>query len=90
VDLETAKLNLERAYAYHPLDVNNTYELANIYARSGSKRERAGDVSRALDPNSGYDEIYSTAPRCICSWGKNPERSGISKDPGDQSASREA
>ena len=58
VDLARAQLVLEKAYRYHPLDVNNSYELANVYARRGLREKALGMYQRALDANAGYDEIF--------------------------------
>jgi tetratricopeptide (TPR) repeat protein len=40
------------------LEVNNNYELANIYARLGQRDKALAMYQRALDANAGYDEIY--------------------------------
>ena len=58
VDLASAARALERAYAWHHLEVNNNYELGNVYARMGDKEKALFMYQRALDANAGYDEIY--------------------------------
>lgn len=57
-DLIAAARALKRAYEYHPLEVNNNYELANVHARSGDREQALFMYQRALDSNGGYDEIY--------------------------------
>jgi O-antigen ligase/Tfp pilus assembly protein PilF len=57
-DLPLAQRYLERAYAFHHLEVNNNYELANVYARLDQKPQALWMYQRALDANAGYDEIY--------------------------------
>jgi len=58
VDLVSASHSLERAYAWHHLEVNNNYELGNVYARLGDREKALWMYQRALDANAGYDEIY--------------------------------
>jgi tetratricopeptide (TPR) repeat protein len=58
VDLVLASRDLESAYAWHHLEVNNNYELGNVYARLGDKERALQMYQRAIDANSGYDEIY--------------------------------
>lgn len=57
-DLNGARKLLERSYAWHPLEVNNAYELANVYARLGMRDEAIKMYGRALDANPGYDELF--------------------------------
>jgi|GEM_PF-1198557 tetratricopeptide (TPR) repeat protein/O-antigen ligase len=58
IDLTGARLSLERAYRLHPLEVNNNYELANLYARLGERDLALAMYKRSLDANPGYDEIF--------------------------------
>lgn len=58
VDLIAASQALERARFWHALEVNNNYELANVYARLGEKDKALVMYQKALDANAGYDEIY--------------------------------
>lgn len=57
----------EKAHRFHPLEVNNSYELGNTYARMRDIEPDRRDYweekalwayERALDANPGYDEIY--------------------------------
>lgn len=57
-NLEAARIELEKAYAWHHLEVNNTYELANVYARMGNREKAIEFYGKALEANAGYDEIY--------------------------------
>jgi len=58
VDLQGARKYLQRSYAWHPLEVNNAYELGNVFARLGMREEALHYYGRALDANPGYDEIF--------------------------------
>jgi tetratricopeptide (TPR) repeat protein len=58
VDLVSASRYLGRAYEWHHLEVNNNYELGNVYARLGDKEKALYMYQRAIDANAGYDEIY--------------------------------
>ncbi|TBR20680.1 tetratricopeptide repeat protein [bacterium] len=49
---------LERAYAWHPREVNTNYELGNAYARSNLFEKAVWAYKEALAANAGYDEIY--------------------------------
>jgi tetratricopeptide (TPR) repeat protein len=49
---------LEKAHALQRLEVNNNYELANCYARSGLKDKALDAYAESLRANAGYDEIY--------------------------------
>jgi len=73
VDMTTAQLRLEKAFAYHPMDVNNAYELANVYARNGQKEKALAMYQKALDANSGYDEIYFNLATLYMQVGNEPE-----------------
>jgi O-antigen ligase len=57
-DLPRARGYLEKAYGYFSRDVNNNYELANVYARLGMKEKALEMYQASLDANAGYDEIY--------------------------------
>lgn len=49
---------LEKAYAWHPREVNTNYELGNAYARSNDFVKAVWGYKEALAANAGYDEIY--------------------------------
>jgi tetratricopeptide (TPR) repeat protein len=57
-DLPRAIPELERAHELQRFEVNNNYELANSYARSGSRDKAIPMYKEALRANAGYDEIY--------------------------------
>ncbi|MDD5687286.1 MAG: O-antigen ligase family protein [Elusimicrobia bacterium] len=70
--IEQAVPYLEKAYKLHRLEVNNSYELANAYARMAAQFRQANAISQldeyqkkaifmyneAIAANPGYDEIY--------------------------------
>jgi O-antigen ligase/Tfp pilus assembly protein PilF len=58
VQLDLARQYLEKAYRYHHLEVNNNYELANVFARMKQWDNALVMYQRALDANMGYDEIW--------------------------------
>ncbi len=72
-DLARAQRSLERAYSFHQLDVNNAYELANVYARTAQKEKALAMYQRALDANSGYDEIYFNRATMLMQSGREVE-----------------
>ncbi|MBI5242596.1 MAG: O-antigen ligase family protein [Elusimicrobia bacterium] len=49
---------LDRAYRWHPREVNSNYELGNAYARSDQPQKAVWAYREALNANAGYDEIY--------------------------------
>ncbi|HAH07927.1 MAG TPA: hypothetical protein DCM05_15620 [Elusimicrobia bacterium] len=49
---------LDRAYRWHPREVNSNYELGNAYARSDQPEKAVWAYREALNANAGYDEIY--------------------------------
>ncbi len=57
-NLALAQKDLQKAYAWHHMEVNNNYELANVEARMGFRDDALAMYQRALDANAGYDEIY--------------------------------
>ena len=57
-DLPGAAVSLKAAYDWHHLEVNNNYELGNVYARMGERDKALPMYQHALDANAGYDEIY--------------------------------
>ena len=57
-DLESARRDLESAYQWHHMIVDNNYELANVEARLSLQPQAIAMYQRALDANAGYDEIY--------------------------------
>jgi len=57
-DLPAAAIALKAAYDWHHLEVNNNYELGNVYARMGDRDKAIAMYQRAVDANAGYDEIY--------------------------------
>lgn len=73
VDLMSAARYLERAYAWHPLEVNNNYELGNVYARLGNRDRALFMYQRALDANAGYDEIYFNRATLLMQSGRFDE-----------------
>ncbi|MFA5975844.1 MAG: tetratricopeptide repeat protein [Elusimicrobiota bacterium] len=72
-NLVSAQAALERAYAWHPLEVNNNYELGNVYARLNQKEKALVMYRRALDANAGYDEIYFNQGTMLMQLGRDPE-----------------
>ncbi|MFC2061959.1 tetratricopeptide repeat protein [Elusimicrobiota bacterium] len=61
--LELARKELEHCHSIYSLNVDNNYELGNIYARLSEKNRELLDKSimmykEALKANPGYDEIY--------------------------------
>jgi tetratricopeptide (TPR) repeat protein len=73
VDLVSASRALETAYAWHHLEVNNNYELGNVYARMGERDKALAMYQRALDANAGYDEIYFNRATMLMQSGRNAE-----------------
>jgi tetratricopeptide (TPR) repeat protein/O-antigen ligase len=57
-NLNGARAELEKAYGWHHLEVNNNYELGNVYARLGDPARALAMYQRATEANAGYDEIY--------------------------------
>jgi O-antigen ligase/Tfp pilus assembly protein PilF len=72
-NLTAARLSLEKAYAFFQRDVNNNYELANVYARLGRKEDSLQMYQRALDANAGYDEIYFNRGTMYAQMGRDEE-----------------
>ena len=72
-DLISASRALERAYFWHHLEVNNNYELGNVYARLGEKDKALAMYQRALDANAGYDEIYFNRATMLMQAGRFDE-----------------
>jgi len=73
VDLVSACRSLESAYAWHHLEVNNNYELANVYARLGDKEKALFMYRRAIDANAGYDEIYFNRATLLMQSGRDAD-----------------
>ena len=73
VDLVSASHYLERAYDWHHLEVNNNYELGNVYARLGDKDKALFMYQRAIDANPGYDEIYFNRATMLAQMGRTDE-----------------
>jgi len=73
VDLVSAGRYLESAYQWHHLEVNNNYELGNVYARLGDKDRALAMYQRAIDANSGYDEIYFNRATMLMQMGHDAE-----------------
>ena len=57
-DFIGAAVELKKAYDFHGREVNNNYELANAYVRSGDLPAAKWAYGEALKSNAGYDEIY--------------------------------
>jgi tetratricopeptide (TPR) repeat protein len=55
------------------LEVNNNYELGNVYARLGEKEKALAMYQRALDANAGYDEIYFNRATILMQLGRDAE-----------------
>jgi len=72
-DLVSASRALEKAYAWHHLEVNNNYELGNVYARMGQRDKALFMYKRALDANAGYDEIYFNRATMLMQSGRTNE-----------------
>jgi tetratricopeptide (TPR) repeat protein len=86
-DLPAAIRNLEASRALRPREVNNNYELANVYARrarwaSGNNLEgeaarlseaAAAAYGEALEANAGYDEIYFNRASVLNRLGRREE-----------------
>jgi len=73
VDLVSASRYLESAYGWHHLEVNNNYELGNVYARMGDKERALSMYQRAIDANSGYDEIYFNRATMLMQMGRDAD-----------------
>jgi Flp pilus assembly protein TadD len=57
-DFSGAAAELKKAYDSHGREVNNNYELANAYVRTGDFPAAKWAYQEALNSNAGYDEIY--------------------------------
>jgi tetratricopeptide (TPR) repeat protein len=73
VDLVSATRYLGRAYEWHHLEVNNNYELGNVYARLGERDQALFMYQRAIDANSGYDEIFFNRATMLMQMGRYEE-----------------
>jgi tetratricopeptide (TPR) repeat protein len=73
IDLVSAGRHLASAYEWHHLEVNNNYELGNVYARLGDKEKALWMYQRALDANAGYDEIYFNRATMLMQMGREAE-----------------
>jgi len=73
VDLISASRCLERAYEWHHLEVNNNYELGNVFARLGDKPKALWMYQRAIDANAGYDEIYFNRATMLMQMGREAD-----------------
>ncbi|MDA3792635.1 MAG: tetratricopeptide repeat protein [Elusimicrobia bacterium] len=60
--LEPARKELKKAHSIYSLNVDNNYELGNVYARLNGSEENSKKAvwayKEALRANPGYDEIY--------------------------------
>jgi tetratricopeptide (TPR) repeat protein len=72
-DLPAAQKALETAYWWHHLEVNNNYELANVYARTSQPDKALYMYGRALDANAGYDEIYFNRATVLMQAGRTQD-----------------
>ncbi|MBI4655417.1 MAG: O-antigen ligase family protein [Elusimicrobia bacterium] len=57
-EFASAARELHRAWQYHSREVNNNYELANAYVRTGDYTQARWGYIEALKSNCGYDEIF--------------------------------
>jgi len=57
-DFSGAAAGLKKAYDSHGREVNNNYEMANAYVRTGDLSAAKWAYGEALKSNAGYDEIY--------------------------------
>ena len=68
--VQAAIPELEQAHRYQRLEVNNNYELANCYARSGEREKAIWGYKESLRSNAGYDEIYFNMATVLAQTGK--------------------
>ncbi|MFH1073462.1 MAG: tetratricopeptide repeat protein, partial [Candidatus Firestonebacteria bacterium] len=68
--LQMAIPELEKAKGFQRLEVNNNYELANCYARTGQRDKAIAAYKEALRANAGYDEIYFNMATVLLQFGK--------------------
>lgn len=73
IDMMGARKFLEASYRWHPLEVNNSYELGNVYARLGMRDEATSMYGKALDANPGYDEIFFNRATILMQAGHDEE-----------------
>ncbi|MBN1622692.1 MAG: tetratricopeptide repeat protein [Endomicrobiales bacterium] len=64
---------LEKAHRLQRFEVNNNYELANSYARSGMRDKAIWAYKEALRANAGYDEIYFNMATVLMQMGETEE-----------------
>jgi tetratricopeptide (TPR) repeat protein len=69
-DLAGAAKSLKEAYDWHHMEVNNDYELANVYARMGDREKAIPMYQHASDANAGYDEIYFNRATLLSQMGQ--------------------
>jgi len=68
--VQAAIPELEQAHNYQRLEVNNNYELANCYARSGDREKAILFYKESLRANAGYDEIYFNMATVLAQLGR--------------------
>ena len=68
--VQAAIPELEKAHSYQRLEVNNNYELANCYARTGNREKAIWGYKESLRANAGYDEIYFNMATVLAQIGK--------------------
>ncbi len=68
--IQAAIPELEAAHSYQRFEVNNNYELANCYARSGDREKAIYFYKESLRANAGYDEIYFNMATVLAQTGK--------------------
>jgi len=68
--VQAAIPELELAHSYQRFEVNNNYELANCYARSGNREKAIWGYKESLRANAGYDEIYFNMATVLAQTGK--------------------
>jgi tetratricopeptide (TPR) repeat protein/O-antigen ligase len=72
-NLRAAIVQLKKAYAWHPREVNNNYELANAYARTEQHDKALWAYDESLKANAGYDEIYFNKATVLLRKGRTAE-----------------
>jgi Flp pilus assembly protein TadD/O-antigen ligase len=74
--MSAALESLEKAYRWHPREVNTDYELGNAYARTERFDKAVWAYAEALNSNSGYDEIYFNLATLLAMRLGRPDEAG--------------